>query len=50
VTVSCQQRSPDETQRNPGIDGVADRFPRIPLMLLAGYFLRLMPFGRHIHG
>ena len=27
---------------------MADRFPRIPLALHAGYFLRLMRFGRCI--
>ena len=42
--------SPDGAQRNPGIDGDADRFSRIPLALHAGYSLRLMPFERRIHG
>jgi len=48
--MTTQVGSLDGAQRNPGIDGVADRFPRIPLALHAGYFLRLMRFGRRILG
>jgi len=32
--------SPDGAQRNPGIDAIAGRFPRISLALHAGYWLR----------
>jgi len=48
--MTTQVGSPDGAQRNPGIDGVAGRFPRIPLALHAGYCLRLMRFGRRILG
>ena len=40
--MTTQVGSPDGAQRNPGIDGVAGRFPR--------YCLRLMRFGRRILG
>jgi hypothetical protein len=50
VSKRGRSSSPDGAQRNPGIDGVAGLFPRIPLALHAGYFLRLMLFGRRILG
>jgi len=47
TTPAC---SPDGAQRNPGIDGVAGRFPRISLALHAGYWLHRMLPGCRILG
>jgi hypothetical protein len=42
VSAATRMCSLDGAQRNPGIDVVANRFPRISLALHAGYLLRRM--------